>query len=57
MTTTKIICAYAFPRANSRSNPRVLASALRDLAAKVVYFSLVAAVFVFVSILLTGIHP
>jgi hypothetical protein len=27
------------------------------LAAKVVYFSLVATVFVFVSILLTGIHP
>jgi hypothetical protein len=31
--------------------------AVRDVATKVFYFSLVAAVFIFISMLLTGVHP
>jgi hypothetical protein len=57
MTTAEVISAHAFPRVIARSISSVIASASRGLAAKVVYFSLVATVFVFVSILLTGIHP
>jgi hypothetical protein len=57
MTTAKVISAHAFPRVIPRSIPSVIAGASLGLAAKVVYFSLVATVFVFVSILLTGIHP
>jgi hypothetical protein len=57
MTTLKVNSTGAFPLADPRSIPRVLSGAFRDLAVKVVYFSLVATVFVFVSILLTGSHP
>ncbi len=41
MTTAKIICTHAFPRAIPRSIPSVPAGAFRDLAVKVVYFSVV----------------
>lgn len=57
MTTAKVISTHAFPRLIPRSIPGALSGAFRGLAAKVVYFSLVATVFVFVSILLMGIHP
>jgi hypothetical protein len=57
MTTLKVNSTDAFPLADPRPIPRVLSGAFRDLATKVVYFFLVAAVFVFVSIMLTGIHP
>ena len=55
MTTAKVV-SHAFPPIIPRSRPSVLSGAFRGLAAKVVYFSLVAMVFVFVSVLLTGIH-
>lgn len=57
MATLKVNSTDAFTLADPRPIPRVLSGAFRGLAIKVVYFSLVAAVFVFVSILLTGIHP
>jgi hypothetical protein len=56
MATAKVV-SHAFPPIIPRSIPGVLSGAFRGLAAKVVYFSIVATVFVFVSILLTGIHP
>ena len=37
--------------------PGVLPDVLAGLGKKIVWFSLVATLFVFVSILLTGIHP
>ena len=37
--------------------PQVRSGAIRDVATKVLYYSLVATVFIFVSILLTGAHP
>jgi hypothetical protein len=37
--------------------PEVRSGVLPDVAAKVFYYSLVATVFIFVSILLTGAHP
>ena len=37
--------------------PEVRPDVLRDVATKVFYYSLVATVFVFISILLTGAHP
>jgi hypothetical protein len=37
--------------------PNVGYGVVRDIAIKTFYFSLVATAFVFVSILLTGIHP
>jgi hypothetical protein len=57
MTTDKVISAHAFPHAIPRSTRSVLPGAFRGLAAEVIYFSLAATVFVFVSILLTGVHP
>jgi hypothetical protein len=33
------------------------AQALRDVASKVFFFSLTATAFIFISILVTGIHP
>jgi hypothetical protein len=53
VTIAQVIAIYDFPRLI----PSVPSVAFRGLAAKVVYFSLVAMVFVFVSVLLTGIHP
>jgi hypothetical protein len=53
MTIARVISIHAFPRLI----PSVLSAAFRGLAAKVVYFSLVTTLFVFVSVLLTGIHP
>jgi hypothetical protein len=50
MTTAEVISAHAFPRVIPRSSPSVLSGAFRGLAAKVVYFSIVATVFVFVTI-------
>ena len=37
--------------------PEVRPGVLHDVATKVFYYSLVATVFVFISILLTGAHP
>jgi hypothetical protein len=52
MTIALVISIPAFPRLI----PSIPSVAFRGLAAKVVYFSLVAMVFVFASLLLTGIH-
>jgi hypothetical protein len=49
--------AHVLPGVRLDVLPDVLADALPDVAIKAFYFSLVATAFVFVSILLTGIHP
>ena len=49
--------AHVFPGARPRALPGGFPDALSDVTIKVVYFSLVATAFVFVSILLTGVHP
>ena len=52
MTIAQVISIHAFPCLI----PSVPSVAFRGPAAKVIYSSLVAIVFVFVSVLLTGIH-
>jgi hypothetical protein len=52
MTSTHVLPGV-IPSVLSQDRSRVL----RDVATKTLYFSLVAIVFVFVSILLTGAHP
>jgi hypothetical protein len=53
--------AYVFPGARPRAIPHAVSDVYRDVLAdatvKTVYFTLVATVFVFASILLTGVHP
>jgi len=48
--------AYVFPGARPRAVLGVYRDVLADAMVKTVYFSLVAAAFVFASILLTGVH-
>ena len=48
---------HALPGAIAYVLPNVEYGVVRDIAIKTFYFSLVAITFVFVSILLTGIHP
>jgi hypothetical protein len=52
--------AYVFPGARPRAIPHAVSDVYRDVLAdatvKTVYFTLVATVFVFASILLTGVH-
>ena len=48
---------HVLPAVQLGTFPSVRVSDFPDVAIKVVYFSLVATAFVFVSILLTGIHP
>jgi len=52
--------AHVFPGARPRA-PHAVSDVYRDVLAdatvKTVYFTLVATVFVFASILLTGVHP
>jgi hypothetical protein len=47
--TTHVLPGYVLPQ--------VEYGVVRDIAIKTFYFSLVATAFVFVSIVLTGIHP
>jgi hypothetical protein len=49
--------AHVLPGVRLGTFPSVRVSAFHDVAIKVVCFSLVATAFVFISILLTGIHP
>jgi hypothetical protein len=49
--------AHVLPGVHLGVRPGVRFDVLPDVAIKVVYFSLVATAFVFVAILLTGIHP
>jgi hypothetical protein len=53
MTSARATSAHVFPE----TIPGVLPGRFRGMATKVIYYSMVATVFVFVSILLTGIHP
>jgi hypothetical protein len=48
---------HVLPSAIPYVLPEVEYGVVRDIAIKAFYFFLVAAAFVFVSILLTGIHP
>jgi hypothetical protein len=52
MTSTHVL-----PDAIHYALPEVRSGVLLEVATKVFYFSLVATVFVFVLILLTGVHP
>ncbi len=49
--------AHVFSGARPSALPSGFSDALSDVAIKVVYFSLTVTAFVFVSILLTGVHP
>jgi hypothetical protein len=49
----RITSEHVLPRIRPGALPEILAG----LGKKIVWFSLVATLFVFVSILLTGIHP
>jgi hypothetical protein len=49
--------AHVLPGVRLDVLPSVRFHALPDMATKAIYFSLATTVFVFVSILLTGIHP
>jgi hypothetical protein len=48
---------HALPRAVRYALPKVEYGFVRDVAIKTFYFSLVATAFVFISILLIGVHP
>jgi hypothetical protein len=52
MTATHVL-----PAVRRDALPEIRAFVLRDIATKAFYFTLVASVFVFVSILITGIYP
>jgi hypothetical protein len=49
--------AHAHPGVLSHRLPKVKVGVLRDVAIKIAYYSLTAAVFVFVSIVMVGVHP
>jgi hypothetical protein len=52
MTSTHVL-----PIVRRDALPEIRTFILRQIAAKVFYFTLVASVFVFVSILITGVYP
>jgi hypothetical protein len=52
-----MIADHVLPNTHLDPLPGILAEVLPDLVIKAFYFSSVATVFVFVSILLTGIYP
>ena len=53
MTSAHATSAHVFPE----TIPGVLPGALRGMATKVLHYFMVAVAFVFVSMLVTGIHP
>jgi hypothetical protein len=48
---------HVFPRARAYALPEMRSGILLDVMAKTFYFTLAASAFVFVSILMTGVHP
>lgn len=48
---------HVFPRARASALSEIRSGILPDVVAKTFYFTLAAAAFVFLSILITGVHP
>ena len=52
-----MMSTHVFPRARAHALPDIRSGILLDVMAKTFYFTLAASAFVFVSILMTGVHP
>lgn len=52
-----MVADHVLPSVRTNVLPNVIFDVLRDVTIKASYFSLVATTFVFVLILLTGMHP